>query len=136
MSLSFFKKRPESQIEDLLMAHAEALLAGTLDLDKLMEQYDEVSWNQVASLFALAERINRSLVTVKASDQFVDQLRRQLVGASALDHRSLWARLRAMPPRKQLAAGIGGVTLTAGVFFIASRSVPDALDYVRHRMTA
>ncbi len=136
MQVPFLKRRSETQLEDLLIAHADALASGTLDLGSLLAQYDRVEPDQVNDLLTLAERINQTLVEVAPSDQFVAHLRRQLTEASDLDHLSLWGRIRALPPRTQLVAGIGGATLTAGVVILASRSVPDAIDNWRHRRAA
>jgi hypothetical protein len=103
----------------------------------LLAQYDRVELDQVKGLLTLAERVNQTLVEVAPSEQFVAQLRRQLTDASDLANRlSLWGRIRALPPRTQLVAGIGGATLTAGVVILASRSVPEAIDNWRHRRAA
>lgn len=134
--LSIFKRRPERQLHEFLMAHADALASGTLDLDRLLDQYDLVINGQVESLLALADQMNRSLVEVAPSEQFVKQLRVQLLGETyVLRDPGLWQRIRQLPPRTQLAAGIGGATLTAGLVLIASRSFPDALDFWRNRRT-
>ena len=141
MSLPFFvpffnRDRSHRQLQDLLMAHADALVAGTLDRDALLEPFEQGTRDQVEDLLSLAERISETLTEVTPSEQFIIQLRRQLVDAGALGHQSLWGRMRQLPPRTQLAAGIGGVTLTAGVVLLASRTLPDALDSWRHRRAA
>jgi len=134
--LSIFKRRPERQLHDFLMAHADALVSGTLDVDRLLDQYDLLVNNQVESLLVLAEQMSRSLVEVNPSEQFVNQLRVQLLDETyELRDPGLWRRIRQLPPRTQLAAGIGGATLTAGLVLIASRSFPDALDFWRNRRT-
>ncbi len=134
--LPFFKQRPERHLHDLLMAHADALVSGTLDVDRLLDQYDWLVTSQVKSLLALADQLNRSLVEVNPSEQFLNQLRVQLLDeAYELHDPGLWRRIRQLPPRTQLAAGIGGATLTAGIVLIASRSFPDALDFWRNRRT-
>jgi hypothetical protein len=70
------------------------------------------------------------------SEQFVAGLRHRLLTSDRRPALSLWARIRRLPPRTQLAAGIGGATLTAGVVILATRSVYDALGNRRNRRTA
>jgi hypothetical protein len=137
MRLTFSRRHSQHQLRDLLMAHADALVSGTLDRDRLRAQYDMVDQQQVEGLLALAERLSQSLIEIVPSEQFVAQLRRQLADAPGLAyHRSLWGRIRALPPRTQIVAGIGGATLTAGVVILASRSVPEAIDNWRQRRAA
>jgi hypothetical protein len=129
----FFRDHVERQIQGFLMAYADALVSDTLDPDQLLKQYHDVVRCQVEGLLTLSERISRSLAEVTPSEQFVSQLRRDLIEAASPDHRSLWGRIRSLPPRTQIAAGLGGATLTAGVVLIASRSMPNALEYWRSR---
>lgn len=131
MSLSLFKNRPDTQIEDILMAHADALIQG--DLDRA-ESLSRLALADVDDLFTLAERISLALIDVSASPEFVEELRVRLLVAAEQHHRSLWGRLRHMPRRTQLAAGIGGATLTAGMVLVARRPVRDAaLELWRNR---
>jgi hypothetical protein len=114
------------------MAHADALASGA-DPDQLFDLYDDPLLAQFEGLLTLAERISRLLIQVSPSEQFVNQLRHELIDASSPGRRSLWGRIRSLPPRTQLAAGIGGAAVTAGVVLIASRSMPNALEYWRSR---
>lgn len=136
MSLFSFRNSAERRFEDILIAHADALISGTVDLDQLLRQYHWISRKQIDSLFALAEQLSKALVVVKPSDDFVKELRRQLDEANTLENRSLWRQFRDLPTSRQLAAGIGGATLTAGVVYFASRPVRDALEDLWHRATA
>jgi hypothetical protein len=129
----FFKQYIDHQIEDFLMAHADSLVSGSPEFDRLLDQYDDVVQGQVEGLFTLAERISRTLMPVAPSEQFVNRLRHELIDSASAEPRSLWGRIRSLPPRTQIAAGIGGATLTAGVVLIASRSMPNALEYWRNR---
>jgi hypothetical protein len=129
----FFRQYIDRQIEDFLMAHADALVSGSPEFDDLLDQYDEVVRSQVEGLFTLAERVSGSLIPVAPSEKFVNRLRHELIDAASVEPRSLWGRIRSLPPRTQIAAGIGGATLTAGVVLIASRSMPSALEYWRNR---
>ena len=126
---SLFHHYANRQVQDLLMAHADALLFGTLDREKLLEPYDNVIREQAGSLIVVAERINQSVEDVVPSDHFVSQLRYNLIETS-FPATNWWERLRSLPPRTQWAAGIGGATLTAGVVLIASRST---LEFWRNR---
>jgi hypothetical protein len=130
MLFPFRKSQSEVQLLDLLMDHADALIAGSLNRDQLFDQYDQVSRSQIDNLLNLAERVSSTLITVNPSDEFVKQLYFDLIEAALNNHPSLWQRIRQMPPRRQLAAGIGGATLTAGVVFIASRP---AREFWRNR---
>jgi hypothetical protein len=90
---------------------------------------------QVESLLDLAEDVQRVMTGVVPSEHFVRQLGLQLT-ASSDDALSWWHKLRQLPPRTQIAAGIGGATITAGLVLLASRSMPDALETWRNRHTA
>jgi hypothetical protein len=128
-----FNRSIRHQIQDLLISHADALIAGTLDREKALEPYDTVIREQTDSLRLLAERLNHALIEVDPSDQFVSALRYELVETAFSDQATWWDRLRSLPPRTQWAAGIGGATLTAGVVLIATRSMPNALEFWRNR---
>ncbi|MBI5958648.1 MAG: hypothetical protein HY866_07935 [Chloroflexi bacterium] len=134
-SLSIFNHQRERQIQDLLMTHAEALISGTLNLDHLLASLDQEARHQVADLFSLAERVSSALIEVDPSEKFVASLRQELALADAamLQHDSIWQWIRHLPPRTQIAAGIGGATLTAGMVLIASRTLPEVWSYWRSR---
>jgi hypothetical protein len=128
-----FNRSIRHQVQNLLMSHADALIAGSLDLEKALEPYDDVIREQTSSLLQVAERLNDALVETTPSDQFVSTLRYELVETALSDQATWWDRLRSLPPRTQWAAGIGGATLTAGVVLIATRSMPNALEFWRNR---
>jgi len=136
MSLPFFRNHRQHQLQDLLMAYVDRLVSGTRDANAVLEQVDQDLRNQVEDLLALTDRISRVLTEVTPSEEFVAQLRYQLTEAGGHESRSLWTRIRHLPPRTQLAAGIGGATLTAGVVLIAARTLPEALDLWRNRHAA
>jgi hypothetical protein len=123
MQFSPSKNHQKHQVRDFLMAHADAIISGVFDLETSLEQHDQVALSQVEDLLNLAERISESLVGVTPSEQFVAQLRHQLSQATFSDSRRLWGRVRQLPPRTQLAAGIGlgGAATLTGVFLLASR---------------
>jgi hypothetical protein len=134
MSLSLFKNRPDNQFQDLLMAHADGLVAGNLDREQLRSRHSRLSLSDIDDLFTLAERISLALIEISPSPDFVDELRLRLLEVADQHNRSLWGKLRHMPRRTQLAAGIGGATLTAGVVLVAHRPMRDAaLELWRNR---
>lgn len=135
--LPFFRNRTNQYLEDALIAHADALVAGTLDREALLSQVDHVMRSQLEALMDIAERVQRSMTVVSPSEQFVKQLAHDLAIGADVEEQTLLDRIRYLPPAVQLAAaGIGGVTLTAGIVLIASRSMPDALEFWRSRRTA
>ncbi len=129
----FFRQYTDHQIEDFLMAHADALVSGSPAMDQLLDEYDDMIRSQVEGLFTLTERLRHTLIPVSPSEQFVNRLHHDLMSAASAQPLSLWGRIRSLPPRTQIAAGIGGATLTAGVVLLASRSMPNALEYWRNR---
>jgi hypothetical protein len=131
-----FNRSIRHQIQTLLMNHADAIIVGSADRERLLEPYDNVLREQTESLFVVAERINDALVEVVPSDQFVTQLRLDLLETALAEQASWLERIRNLPPRTQLAAGIGGATLTAGMVLIATRSMPNALEFWRSRRDA
>lgn len=136
MRLPFLKSdQLQNQVEDLLVAHADALAAGYSERDLLLDHCDWVLRSQVEGLFDLAEQVAGSLVETLPSEQFVAGLRQALLAGGEMPARLWWVRIRQLPPRTQLAAGIGGAALTAGVFWLASRALPEALDLWRSRRT-
>ncbi len=130
-----FRNRSEQQLPDFLMTHADALIAGTMDRETLLAQADWVIRSQAEHLLDLAENVQHAMTSVVPSEHFVKQLGLQLT-ASSDDALSWWHKLRQLSPRTQIAAGIGGATITAGLVLLASRSMPDALEIWRNRRTA
>lgn len=134
--LALFRNRPDQRLNDVLIAHADAVIAGNLDREALLAQYDFMVRSDVETLMDVAERMHQSLPQVVPSDQFVKQLGIELRRSIDDESLSLLDRIRYLPPGIQLVAGIGGATLTAGLVLIASRSMPDALEFWRNRRTA
>ncbi|HEX3053730.1 MAG TPA: hypothetical protein VHP83_23935 [Aggregatilineaceae bacterium] len=136
MLFSFFRSQSGSQVDDFLMAHADALVRGVEEVQTLKDRTDPAFLHQVDDLLKLAEMISLALPGVIPSEQFVNELRQQLIMAGTLDDVTLWAWIRGLPPRTQLAASIGGATLTAGVVWFARRPVRNAIEGWWHRWTA
>lgn len=131
-----FHNRSEQQLQDFLTAHVDALIAGTMDRETLLAQADWVIRRQVEHLLDLAENVQRVMTNVVPSEQFVKELGSQLTADVDRDMQSWWHWMRQLSPRTQIAAGIGGATITAGLVLLASRSMPDALEFWRSRRTA
>jgi len=138
MTFSVFRRRQVRWLQDLLMLHADALVSGSPAREQLLEVTQSEGATQLGDLLALAERIDQALGGVAPSEQFVAQLHQRLLSDEAPDLYGLtwWERIRQLPLRTQVAAGIGGATLTAGVVILATRSVNDVLGHWRARRTA
>ncbi len=137
--IPFFSKRPDSRdVQDYLMAHADALIAGTLDRSALARRFPNVDPAQIERLMTLAEQISRALVDTAPSDEFIARLRHELLNSGIYDEDSLVERLLRMAPRTQLEwVSLGGATLTAGVVvLLASRPLLDMIGAWYDRRTA
>ena len=118
----------------MLLAYADALVAGlawSLPFNKR-----GVAPEQSEDLFALTEQLHHTLVPVEPSPIFVRELRSHLMDTRLGDEPALWARTRQLPLPVQIAAGLGGATLTAGIVLVARRPLLDALDELRSHHTS
>ena len=108
-----FENRP---LEDLLSAVTDALLAESngAQIDAVVAQY-RVPRADVHAYMHLINRLHVALVGVQPSRRFVRRLKHDLVGTP---DRNVIARVRHLPPRVQIAAGIA---LVAGFMFISRR---------------
>ncbi|WP_162909953.1 hypothetical protein [Aggregatilinea lenta] len=126
------KRHLDRHAGDMLLAYADTLVAGLawslpFKHGNLPEQSEE--------LFALTEQLHNTLVPVEPSPIFVRELRSHLMDVQLVDAPSLWERTRQLPLPVQIAAGLGGATLTAGIVLVARRPLLDALDELRsHRI--
>ncbi len=133
-SLSSLFRRPSQRWQrNLLMAHADALVAGSPVSEQMRLACARSGETELKALLALAERIERAMPPVAPSEQFVMELRQRLLQAEKRQAVSLWGRVQRLPLHTRVAAGIGGATLTAGVVFLATRSVYEALGNRRNR---
>lgn len=108
----------QQPLEDLLAAVTDALLADEKDLAPIIARHD-VSRNDVEPLVSLIRRLHQFLVGVQPSQRFVARLKSDLIGT----HESgLVARVRYLPPRVQMAAGVVAI---AGFMLLARRRLVD-----------
>jgi len=101
------------EVEALLAAHLNALLAS-----ERTDSYLKGATGEELELLHLANRLNRSLMSVEPNMEFVAALKAQFVGT---DQKTLVLRWKAIPARYRLAARLGGGALTAGLALFAGR---------------
>jgi len=90
----------ENQIQDLLSAVTDALLAGDKNIDPIVNRY-QVSRAQVDNLVTIIRRLHVTLVGAQPSQQFVNRLQQDLMGAR---EQTVLTRVRHLPARVQVAA--------------------------------
>ncbi len=123
-------KPQNNQIEELLNAHANALLAGVEDFSPDQYPIDPAQAVEAADLLRLATRLRETLAPVVPSEEFTQRLKNELVGTQPV---TLLVRWRKLPAHYQLAAKVGGLTLTAGIMLLAARRAMNALEGVHNR---
>jgi|GEM_PF-6897391 len=106
---------------DILAEYVEGLVNGNLSIQDLIQKYDIEEGSELELLLQLAEKLDEVLVQVEPSEVFVEALRDRLVNDP-----SLLERLRHLSAA-QLAAGVGGLTVAAGLIWWARRSTLDVL---------
>ncbi len=121
----------DQQIDELLAAQADALLAGFEDFDPRFDQYgfNASQMAETAELLHLAQHLRRTLTPVTPSEAFLHRLKSELVEDQPV---TLLVRWRKLPPHYQLAAKLGGLTLGAGIVLLAARRALDILDGLNH----
>ncbi len=137
MVLADGTNNPEnSQLDDLLAAHTDALLAGLEDFDPQFSNFGIASAQaaEATDLLGLAFRLRETLTPVAPSEEFTRRLKNELVGAEQTV--TLLVRWRKLPAHYQLAAKLGGLTLTAGLLLLATRRAVGVLDALHHRQQA
>lgn len=133
MGPQFLKRHFDRRAGDMLLAYADTLVAGlawSLPFNKHGSDSERSE-----DLFALTEQLHHTLVPVDPSPIFVRELRSHLMDFQLADTPSLWERTRHLPLPVQIAAGLGGATLTAGLVLVARRPLLDALDELRSHRT-
>ncbi len=102
-----------SNLQNLLAAVTEAIINDDQDLDMIVNRYD-VPRADVEGLLKVIQRLHIVLVGVRPSRRFAQRLRQDLMGQQW----NVISRLRYLPPRVQIAAGIA---LIAGFMLISRR---------------
>ena len=125
------KKAQDQQLDELLAAQADALLAGFEDFDPQLNQYgfNSAQVSEATDLLYLAQHLRRTLTPVAPSEEFVRRLKSELVEDQPV---TLLVRWRKLPPHYQMAAKLGGLTLGAGIVLLAARRALDILDGLNH----
>jgi hypothetical protein len=108
----------ENHMQDLLSAVTDALLAGDRNIDAIISRY-QVSRTQVNVLVAIIRRLHVTLVGAQPSQQFVRRLKQDLMGEPVPN---VITRIRRLPPRVQIAAGIA---LLAGFMLLQRRRMQE-----------
>ena len=117
-------------LEDLLAAHADGLVED-LSVPELtgfgmtLQQAEEAS-----ELMLMAHMLQNTLVPVMPSPEFAFRLKSELVGNQPL---TLGVRWRKLPAHYQLAAKLGGLTITTGIVLLAIRRGLEIIGVVRPR---
>jgi hypothetical protein len=110
------------QLQNLMATLTDDLLAGDSDANMLAERY-RLGSEEARSLLELIEQMNRSFVPVQPSERFVRRLHQDLIGGESSN---VLVRVRKLPPRVQLAAGLA---LMAGFVLLSRRRLhTDARD--------
>ncbi|HRE47964.1 MAG TPA: hypothetical protein PLD47_09585 [Aggregatilineales bacterium] len=118
---------PNETLLTLLAEHADALAAG--NTSTLLE-VATLTLSERA-LFGIAEALHRALPGVEPNPEFLAKLRRDLLEALRAEKRGLpvlaWlSRWRNLPTGYRIAAGVGGLTIAAGLTLLGVRRVIDA----------
>lgn len=109
-----YPEHSDLPMQNLLAAVTDALLTDDAQIDAIIAQY-QLPADQVTGAVNLIRRLHFTLVGVHPSRKFARRLRQDLVGAP---DRNLINRVRYLPPRVQIAAG---VALIAGFMLLSRR---------------
>jgi hypothetical protein len=125
------QNRP-NPLDDLLAAHADALLTGLEDVTPDFSLYNlsSIQADEAVPLLEIAYRLRRTFTPVAPSDEFKQRLKNELVGEIPV---TLLVRWRKLPAHYQRAAQLGGLTLTAGLALLAARRVLNTLQAMQRR---
>lgn len=101
-----------TELQNLLAAVTEAIIHDEQDLDDIVTRY-AVPRADVEGLINVIQKLHIVLVGVRPSRRFAQRLRQELMGQQM----NVISRLRYLPPRVQIAAGI----VLIGGFMLISR---------------
>jgi hypothetical protein len=119
-------------LEDLLSAVTDALLAeeSSEGIEAIIAHH-HVPRADVQTYMQVINHLHRAMVGVQPSRRFVRRLKVDLTGSA---ERNVIARVRHLPPRVQIAAGIA---LVAGfMFFSRRRMIHDARQESQETVTS
>lgn len=120
----------QNELQNLLSAVTDAILAEEANLDSILNQY-QVSHEQVTGFVSLIYNLHQALVGVQPSKRFVRRLKQDLIATGNVN---MLGRVRRLPPRVQIAAG---VALVAGFMLISRRRMmADAPEGSQERVPA
>jgi hypothetical protein len=114
--------------EDILAEYAEGLVRQEVDLKALLQKYEVAPDSELEALLQLAASLEKVLVGATPTVAFVEALRQKLAGNPSP---ALLSRVRSLSTAQQIVAGLGGLTLAAGILWIARKS---ALDFFPKRL--
>jgi hypothetical protein len=103
-----------NELHNLLDALTEAIINDEQDLDVIVNRYS-VPRAEIEGLIKLVRQLHVSLIGVRPSRRFAQRLRQDLMGQPQMN---MINRLRYLPPRVQIAAGIA---LIAGFMLLSRR---------------
>lgn len=105
-------------MEQFVTAVTDAVQSGKGGLDTLIAQYaDTINAEEAHQLLRLVQGLYAVLIPVKPTRQFSTRLKQNLIGQA---ERTMVERIRYLPPRVQIAAG---VALLAGLMILARRRI-------------
>ncbi|MCK6580122.1 MAG: hypothetical protein L6Q98_18685 [Anaerolineae bacterium] len=106
--------KSESHLHDLLSAVTDAIVSDDRDLDRIVSRY-ALSRGEIEGFLRLIQGLHVTLVGVQPSRRFAQRLKTDLLGAH---QGGVIQRVRYLPPRVQIAAG---VALLAGFMLLSRR---------------
>src|SRR5688572_3308766 len=100
----------ELRFEDILAEYADGFIRGMVRIEDLMQKYNIAPESDLAALLGVAQSIEKALVEVQPSAEFMEHLRQELMTERNLLF--MLDRLRHLSSRQMMAglAGIGGLT--------------------------
>ena len=106
-----------TEIHDILAEYADGFIDGSVSVADLLAKHDIATDSELYELLELALQLEESLVTVEPSAKFIRNLRKELTQDSdPILHWLLHA------PAVRVAAGIGGITVAAGIVWYAKKA--------------
>jgi len=115
--------RNDFELEELLVGHMDALIAGH-ETDRFFKGADV----ETLELLHIANQLNFALVPVEPSAAFLADLKSQF---TAPEERAVVLRWKTIPARYRLAARLGSGAVAAGLVLLAIRRVLTVLAGLR-----